>query len=129
MPSAACHVLIVDDSAVGRRILAVMLEAAGHRCSFAADGHAALAAVAAAPPDVMLVDAVMPGLDGYATIRALRALPPPAGTVPAIGLTAGLGEAERAAFAAAGATLALGKPVTPAALAGAIAAARAQRAA
>jgi CheY-like chemotaxis protein len=128
-PSPPCHVLIVDDSAISRRVLAAMVEVAGHRCSLANDGAAALAAIGAAAPDVILMDAVMPELDGYATTRALRALPGRAGRVPVIGLTAGLGAAERAAFAAAGADLALAKPASPEEIAAAIAAVRTARAA
>lgn len=65
-------ILVVDDEANIRRMLARLLESEGYRVSGAADGRAALEAVEAAEPDVVLLDLAMPELDGLATLRVLR---------------------------------------------------------
>ncbi|MCK2217691.1 response regulator transcription factor [Actinomadura sp. ATCC 31491] len=73
-PRTPVRVLIVDDHEVVRQGLRFVLEqedgieVAGE----AADGEAALRAVRALRPDVMLLDLVMPGTDGLAALRALR---------------------------------------------------------
>src|SRR5690606_610288 len=64
--------LVVADEANIRRMLARLLESEGYRVSGAADGRAALEAVEAAEPDVVLLDLAMPELDGLATLRVLR---------------------------------------------------------
>src|SRR5690606_11206572 len=69
---AVSAILVVDDEANIRRMLARLLESEGYRVSGAADGRAALEAVEAAEPDVVLLDLAMPELDGLATLRVLR---------------------------------------------------------
>ncbi|MGW5414251.1 ATP-binding protein [Actinomadura geliboluensis] len=69
------HVLIVDDDATARRTLRDLVDASADRVSEAADGTAALAAAAADPPDLVLLDLRMPGRDGYDVLAGL-----PAGT-------------------------------------------------
>ncbi|HTU01264.1 MAG TPA: HD domain-containing phosphohydrolase [Candidatus Sulfotelmatobacter sp.] len=69
------HILVVDDSAVDRGLLADELAAHGYRVSTAADGEEAIAKVAAAPPDVIILDVVMPKLDGIEVCRLLKAEP------------------------------------------------------
>ncbi|HUR15751.1 MAG TPA: response regulator, partial [Candidatus Limnocylindrales bacterium] len=66
--------LIVDDSAVNRKLLARHLETLGIASDEAIDGHAALEYLAehAADVAVVLLDVVMPGLDGYATLEAIK---------------------------------------------------------
>jgi DNA-binding NtrC family response regulator len=66
-------VLVVDDESSHRRMLGDALEAAGYDTRRAADGAAALAALAAAPPDLVLLDVRMPGLDGMAVLRRIVA--------------------------------------------------------
>ena len=72
-PAAAAHILVVDDVEKNARLLADVLTAKGYRASKAYSGEAALAAIAAEPPDLVLLDVMMPGLDGYAVCRAIRA--------------------------------------------------------
>lgn len=70
------HVLVVDDAAFNRRLLARLLEGIGHTVVEAADGRAALdllAGEAGASVDVVLLDIVMPVLDGFATLEAMQA--------------------------------------------------------
>lgn len=66
-------VLIVDDDGPVRRTLARTLGAEGYDTVLAGDGGAALAEVERDPPDAIVLDAIMPGLDGLAVARRLRA--------------------------------------------------------
>jgi DNA-binding response OmpR family regulator len=67
----AC-ILVVEDEARLRQLLRLYLERAGYEVAEAADGRAALEAVDAAPPDLLVVDLMLPGLQGEALIRAIR---------------------------------------------------------
>ncbi|MBD0293016.1 MAG: response regulator [Jiangellaceae bacterium] len=66
-------VLVVDDQAPNRRLLEAVLEPRGYRVLSAESGEEALRLLAEAPPDVVLLDIVMPGLDGYEVCRRIRA--------------------------------------------------------
>ena len=68
----AKHILLVDDDALMRRSLAYNLEQAGYRASTAEMGEDALAQVRLDPPDLVLLDIGLPGMDGLDTLRALR---------------------------------------------------------
>lgn len=65
-------VLIVDDEPDIRTIVGLSLEGEGFNVSTAPDGPAALASVAASPPDIMILDIMMPGMDGFAVLEAMR---------------------------------------------------------
>ena len=65
------HVLVVDDNDDMRRYLRFHLESQ-YRISEATDGHDALETVRTDPPELVLSDVVMPGLDGYELCRAIR---------------------------------------------------------
>jgi len=67
------HILVVDDVEKNARLLADVLVAKGYRATKAGSGEAALAAIRTEPPDLVLLDVMMPGLDGYAVCRAIRA--------------------------------------------------------
>lgn len=67
------RVLVVDDNPANARLLQAQLERAGYRVASAASGRAGLEAVAVDPPDLVLLDAMMPGLDGYEVCRRLKA--------------------------------------------------------
>jgi len=69
-----CRVLIVDDVKANADILVEALRA-DYKLSVALSGDAALRAVAKSPPDLILLDIVMPGIDGYEVCRRLRAEP------------------------------------------------------
>ena len=64
--------LIVDDSAVIRKVARRIIETLGIRVGEAEDGEAALRTCAEAMPDVILLDWNMPNVDGYAFLQALR---------------------------------------------------------
>jgi DNA-binding response OmpR family regulator len=65
-------VLIVDDDALLRRSLAFNLEKAGYRTSTAATAEDALAQAHLDPPDLVLLDIGLPGMDGLDALRRLR---------------------------------------------------------
>ncbi|HWE37965.1 MAG TPA: response regulator [Isosphaeraceae bacterium] len=67
------HVLVVDDNADAARLLARLLEVNGHHAEVAYDGPTALERAQARPPDVVLLDIGLPGMDGYEVARKLRA--------------------------------------------------------
>jgi two-component system response regulator MprA len=66
------RILVVDDEPGVRESLARVLDQAGYQVSMAADGRDALHQVALDPPDAMVLDVVMPGLDGIEVTRSLR---------------------------------------------------------
>ena len=105
------RVLVVDDEANLRRMVAALLESEGFEAAEAASGTAALAAVRDAAPDAVLLDLMMPGgPDGLATLEQLRRLAP---DVPVVMMSgkATLGDAVRATKL--GAFQFLEKPLTP----------------
>ena len=69
------HCLVVDDSAVIRKVARRILEGLSFRISEAEDGEQALAACRADMPDAVLLDWNMPVMDGYEFLRELRRLP------------------------------------------------------
>jgi DNA-binding response OmpR family regulator len=82
------RVLVVDDDATVRDVVARYLGDAGYRVDLAADGDDALRAAAAARPDAVVLDLMLPTTDGLAVCRALRAGSAP----PAIVMLTALGE-------------------------------------
>jgi two-component system, OmpR family, response regulator MprA len=66
------RILVVDDEPAVRASLARVLDQAGYDVSLASDGRDALHQVALDPPDAMVLDVVMPGLDGIEVTRSLR---------------------------------------------------------
>jgi adenylate cyclase len=75
MPVLPGHILIVDDDALNQRLLTKSLEGDHHRTTSVDNGFAALAALEADPPDVVLLDVVMPGLDGIEVLERMKADP------------------------------------------------------
>jgi serine phosphatase RsbU (regulator of sigma subunit) len=69
-----CRVLIVDDAKSNLDILVEGLKS-DHKLSLALNGEMALQAASRNPPDLVLLDIVMPGLDGYEVCRRLRRVP------------------------------------------------------
>nr|WP_295742278.1 response regulator transcription factor [uncultured Acidocella sp.] len=68
-------VLVVDDTPETLGLLTDALETAGLTALVATSGEAALETLLHVTPDLILLDAMMPGLDGFETCRALKALP------------------------------------------------------
>ncbi len=109
------RILVVDDNEVLRTLLSQVLEHAGYDVITAESGSAALDVAAGDPPDLCLVDHVMPGMSGADLISALRAASDPRlRAMPAIGFSAHDGAEE--ALLRAGAVMALRKPLGEATL-------------
>ena len=104
------HVLVVDDDLTLAGVVVGYLERAGHRALHVADGRKALDAVEAEPPDLIVLDVMLPEIDGLDVCRRVRAKHP---DLPIIMLTA-LGEAdERIAGLEVGADDYVTKPFSP----------------
>jgi adenylate cyclase len=73
MQARSGHILVVDDDALNRRLLTKSLESDGHRTTDVDNGFAALSALEAEPPDLVLLDIVMPGLDGIEVLERMKA--------------------------------------------------------
>src|SRR5262245_12461868 len=71
----AASVLVVDDEASIVLSLEFLMKQAGYRVRVAKDGEAALAAIAEDPPDLILLDAMMPKRDGFDVCQTVRADP------------------------------------------------------
>jgi two-component system response regulator ResD len=105
-------VLVVDDEPTIGEVLARYLERAGYRTRVASDGPQALALSAAQPPDLVVLDIMLPGIDG---LEVMRRLHEPAGAPRArvILLTARGREAERIVGLRRGADDYVVKPFSP----------------
>ncbi|WP_370370152.1 SpoIIE family protein phosphatase [Catenulispora sp. GP43] len=90
-PSESGRVLIADDNADMREYLARLLHGAGYDLTVVPDGLAALRAVDAEVPDLVISDVMMPRLDGLALVAALRADPRTA-SIPVLLLSARAGQ-------------------------------------
>ncbi len=65
-------ILVVDDEPLLRMMLSDVLEEAGHTVVVADSGSAAIDLARKGPPDCILLDIIMPGMDGYETCDALK---------------------------------------------------------
>jgi CheY-like chemotaxis protein len=122
----ALRVLVVDDNPLIRRLLDLMLEDEGHQPIDAESGELALAIALSDPPDLCIVDEMMPGMRGSDVIRALRrADDPRVATMPVVGIS-GRPDGARVLLSS-GATAFVSKPVEEGALLAAVARALASR--
>ena len=69
---APARVLIVDDEQRNRTLLEIMLESEGYLLSTANSGDEALAAIVRTPPDLVLLDVMMPGMNGYVVAARIK---------------------------------------------------------
>ncbi|MBW4691495.1 MAG: response regulator [Lyngbya sp. HA4199-MV5] len=102
-------ILVVDDDANIRRILATRLSMVGYTVSTAADGAEALTSFRQQAPNLIVLDVMMPELDGYGVCRTLRQ----ESDVPIILLTALANVADRITGLEAGADDYMVKPFSP----------------
>ena len=109
------RILVVDDQHDLAGIMADMLSDAGYATRTADNGCDALADIQADPPDLLLLDVHMPGMDGYEVAAMLKADPSTA-TIPIIMVSAMDGRGSRLIGLESGAEDDLSKPVDPAEL-------------
>jgi two-component system response regulator MprA len=105
-PATPAHILIVEDEPEIAGYLRRGLAFEGFSVQVAADGHAAIAAARERPPDLVVLDVMLPGIDGLEVARRLRS----ASAVPIIMLTARDAVPDRVAGLDAGADDYLIKP-------------------
>ena len=108
-------VLIVDDEPNIVRSLQFLMTKAGYDVRVARDGEQALNEIASAPPDLVLLDAMMPKRDGFDVCQRLRS-DPATRHVPVVIISAMDDDDSRARATAAGATAYYTKPFSPIAL-------------
>ncbi len=75
IPERSLRVLVVEDNVDAGDSLSLLLRTYGHEVDVARTGPTALEMAAASPPDVMLLDIGLPGMDGYQVAQRLRAKP------------------------------------------------------
>ena len=102
------RILVAEDDRVNQLVITQWLTRAGIDTTVAQDGHEVLEQIAAAAPDLVLMDVQMPGMDGLEATRRLRQL---GHEVPIIGLSAGVSRAEQDACMAAGMHDFIAKPI------------------
>lgn len=108
------RVLVVDDQADARELVAEILRERGAEVDMAGSAGEAMTCFGAAKPDVVVSDIGMPGADGYELVRRIRALrSEQGGLTPAVALTAYARTDDRSKAIAAGYHAYLAKPIEP----------------
>ncbi len=106
------RILVVDDEAVNRELLEAILAQEGFEVELVTDGPAALVQATALPPDLVLLDILMPGMSGLEVCQRLKGEPATA-EVPIIVVSAAGQMATKEAALMSGADDFLTKPVRP----------------
>ena len=106
-------VLVVDDDAHIREVIAFALRRAGFEVATANDGAAALRRIEQEAPELVILDILMPELDGLEVCRAVRAGPPNRRHVPILFLSSKDDEVDRIVGLDIGADDYIGKPFSP----------------
>jgi CheY-like chemotaxis protein len=109
---AMTRILLVEDSPDVLFVLRIELESLGYEVDAAVDPNMALLAAKRNPPDVIVSDLGMPGMDGYEFIKRIRQSPKLALT-PAIALTGATTDRDIQTALACGFTAHMRKPVEP----------------
>ena len=102
-------VLVVDDEPTVREVVVGYLRRDGHEVSEAGDGYTALELLESDPPDLVVLDMMLPGVNGLDILRRLRAV----SSIPVIMLTARADESDRVAGLELGADDYVVKPFSP----------------
>jgi PAS domain S-box-containing protein len=110
-PARALRLLVAEDNAVNRKVVALLLRKLGYSADFASDGEQAIRAVQSHAYDVVLMDMQMPGVDGLEATRHIVSRWPVGERPRIIGLTANAMDADRQRCLDAGMDDYLSKPV------------------
>ena len=105
-------IMIVDDDLESLKLVGLMLQRRGYEIVAAHSGDQALSKAKIEPPDLVILDIMMPGLDGYQVCQQLRADPTTA-RMPVIMFTAKTLVGDKVAGFQAGADDYLTKPIHP----------------
>ncbi len=108
-PVPGARVLVVEDDSTVADVVERYLRRDGHEVEVVGDGAIALARAEAEPPDLVILDLMLPGLDGLEVCRRLRA----SGTVPIIILSAAGEESDKLVGLELGADDYVAKPFSP----------------
>jgi CheY-like chemotaxis protein len=107
------RIIVVDDEADSLELLKVILEQEGAIISTFCSPKAALQALTQSCFDLLISDIGMPDIDGYDLIAAIRTASPLNQAIPAIALTAFVGESNKRQAIAAGYQAHIAKPINP----------------
>lgn len=110
--AGSSHVLIVDDSELQRKLLCSIVEGLGHRTSTAENGLMVLSLAHKTPPDIILLDLMMPEMDGFEALRHLKA-DPNLKHIPVIVISSQADDSDIVQCLDAGADDHISKPVNP----------------
>jgi len=103
-------ILVIEDNAANMKLIALLLQNAGHATFSAADAETGLALAGAEQPDLILMDIQLPGMDGLAATALLKRDPTTA-AIPVIALTAMAMKADQEKTRAAGCDAYIAKPL------------------
>lgn len=106
------NILVVEDDELVRRLVGTVLQRKGYSISFAGDGIAAVQVARKDPPDLILLDALLPGGDGVKVLERIRGLAA-LQSVPVIMMSGADPEAFRPRAFQFGACDYLEKPISP----------------
>jgi DNA-binding response OmpR family regulator len=106
---APSRVLVVEDDPTVAEVVGRYLEREGYEVKIVSDGQDAVASALAAPPDLMVLDIMLPGLDGLEVCRRVRTVAP----IPIVMLTARGQESDRVMGLELGADDYVAKPFSP----------------
>ena len=107
-------ILVIEDEPDIRDLIRITLELEGMSVVQASDGKDGLTKAVAAPPDAIVLDVMMPGIDGWEVLSRLKAMGEPVAEVPVLMLTARTGALDRIRGGIEGAVRYLTKPFNPA---------------
>jgi two-component system, cell cycle response regulator DivK len=105
-------ILLIEDNEHNRYLATFLLEQRGHAVRMAINGPHGIESARALPPDLILLDIQLPGMDGYAVARALRSDPGNTNT-PIIAVTSHAMVGDREQALAAGCNGYIEKPINP----------------
>jgi CheY-like chemotaxis protein len=111
-PTLPAKILIADDEVFMLRLLEMTFKKGGYEVVSCRDGREALAAAQAAPPRLIVLDVMMPGLDGLGALRLLKENPATR-NIPVVVLSAKGHALTKVEAETAGAVLFLAKPFSP----------------
>jgi CheY-like chemotaxis protein len=107
-------IVVVEDNDDVLRHVGAFLDRSGAKVLMARNGHEGLEVIKNTPPDLILCDIKMPGMDGFGLLSEIRSLDPDSGcSVPVIAMTAYSKPDQRAYLLGAGFQAYLPKPFTP----------------